>query len=49
MNVEFVDEEPPILLALLQEIEKIRPYLGGPEFEKLLLNPLINFCSSDES
>lgn len=46
--IEFIDDEPTIMLAVLNELTNFSALLGGSEYEKNLLPVLISFCSLDE-
>lgn len=46
--VEFLDDDPPVMSAVLTELQNFSPYLGGSEFDQILLPLLISFCGLDE-
>lgn len=48
ISIEFIDEEVPVMLAVLEELTNFTTLLGGSEHEKLLLPLLISFCKLDE-
>jgi serine/threonine-protein phosphatase 2A regulatory subunit A len=47
---DSVDDEDEVLLALGEELGKhFEEYIGGKEFAHLLLGPLENLCSVEET
>ena len=46
---ESNDDEDEVLLALAEELCHFIPYVGGPEYGHLLLSPLENLCTVEET
>ncbi len=46
---ESNDDEDEVLLALAEELGRFIPYVGGPEYGHILLTPLENLCSVEET
>ena len=46
---ESYDDEDEVLLALAEELGQFLPYIGGPEYGHILLKPLENLCSVEET
>lgn len=46
-HLEFLDDEEPIVMELLTQLENFTTVLGGPEHEKALLPLLLSFCKTD--
>lgn len=47
-NIEFVDESPPTIMVLLDELETLDTRAGGSELQTFLLPLFIKFCQTDE-
>jgi serine/threonine-protein phosphatase 2A regulatory subunit A len=48
-NIESVDDDDEILLALAQELGEFVDYVGGPTFSYLLLQPLETLAAVEET
>ena len=48
-NIESVDDEDEILLALAEQLGLLTPYVGGTEFAHLLLVPLETLAAVEEA
>ncbi len=46
---ESNDDEDEVLLALAEELGHFLPFVGGPEHGHVLLSPLENLCSVEET
>ena len=46
---ESYDDEDEVLLALAEELGQFLPYIGGPDYGHILLKPLENLCSVEET
>ena len=46
---ESNDDEDEVLLALAEELGRFIPFVGGPEYGHILLTPLENLCSVEET
>lgn len=46
--LEFIDDEPNVMLAVLDELTNVTHLLGGSEYEKTILPLLTSFCKLDE-
>ncbi len=46
---ESNDDEDEVLLALAEELGRFIPYVGGPDYGHILLSPLENLCSVEET
>jgi serine/threonine-protein phosphatase 2A regulatory subunit A len=47
--MELVDDGDEILLALAEELKKLRAYVGGPEFVYMMMQPLETLSAVEES
>lgn len=47
-DVESIDDEDEILLAVAEELANFSEYVGGPEYAHYLLSPLENLASVEE-
>jgi len=48
-NIESIDDEDEVLLALSEELGNFVPYVGGPQYAHFLLGPLENLAAIEET